>query len=79
MKPDMRCELLESLGLVGSTLGVLEGAALRAGRADEMAALEMRLALLRARLRAGIAGPELLAGIRLFIEDFEAFFSLCCR
>ena len=38
-----------------------------------MATLEMRLAMLRARLRAGSAGPQLLAGVRLFVEDFENF------
>jgi hypothetical protein len=73
MNPAVRFDLLESMGLVGRGLGVLQGAALRAGRGQEMATLEMRLAMLRARLQAGSTGPQLLAGVRLFIEDFEEF------
>jgi len=75
MNPVVRSDLLESMGLVGRGLGVLQGAALRAGRGQEMATLEMRLAMLRARLQAGSTGPQLLAGVRLFIEDFEEFVS----
>jgi len=73
MNPAVRADLLDSMGLVGRGLGVLENAALRAGKGGEMATLEMRLALLRGRLRAGSTGPNLLAGVRLFIEDFEDF------
>lgn len=75
MNPAVRSDLLESMGLVGRGLGVLQSSALRAGKGQEMATLEMRLAMLRARLRAGSAGPQLLAGVRLFVEDFEAFVS----
>jgi hypothetical protein len=73
MSPVVRTDLLESMGLVGRGLGILETAALRAGRGQEMATLEMRLAMLRARLQAGSNGPQLLAGVRLFVEDFEEF------
>ena len=75
MNSAVRTDLLESMGLVGRGLGVLQPAALRAGRGQEMATLEMRLAMLRARLQAGSTGPQLLAGVRLFIEDFEEFVS----
>ena len=75
MNPAVRSDLLESMGLVGRGLGVLQGAAVRTGRGQEMATLEMRLAMLRARLQAGSTGPQLLAGVRLFIEDFEEFVS----
>lgn len=73
MNSAVRTDLLESMGLVGRGLGVLQAAAVRAGRGQEMAMLEMRLAMLRARLQAGSTGPQLLAGVRLFIEDFEEF------
>ena len=73
MNPAVRSDLLESMGLVGRGLGGLQSSALRAGKGQEMATLEMRLAMLRARLRAGSAGPQLLAGVRLFVEDFENF------
>lgn len=75
MNSAVRSDLLDSMGLVGRGLGVLQSAALRAGRGQEMATLEMRLAMLRARLQAGSTGPQLLAGVRLFIEDFEEFVS----
>ena len=73
MNPAVRSDLLDSMGLVGRGLGVLQSSALRAGKGQEMATLEMRLAMLRARLQAGSAGPQLLAGVRLFVEDFENF------
>ena len=75
MNPAVRSDLLDSMGLVGRGLGILQSAALRAGRGQEMATLEMRLAMLRARLQAGSTGPQLLAGVRLFVEDFEEFVS----
>lgn len=75
MSPVVRTDLLDSMGLVGRGLGILQPAALRAGRCQDMATLEMRLAMLRARLQAGSTGPQLLAGVRLFIEDFEEFVS----
>ena len=78
MNSDLRSDLLGSMAVVAHSLGMLGPAARRAGRGDEMAALEMRLAILRARLRAGSASPPLLAGVRVFIEDFEAFVSRCC-
>ena len=75
MNPAVRADLLESMALVGRGLGVLEASARMAGKGREMASLEMRLAILRGRLRAGSAGPQLLAGVRLFIEDFEELVS----
>lgn len=75
MNPSVRADLLDSMALVGRGLGVLESSARMAGKGEEMATLEMRLALLRSRLRAGSTGPQLLAGVRLFIEDFEEFVS----
>jgi len=71
----VRTELLDSMALVGRGLGVLESSAVLAGKGREMASLEMRLAILSGRLRAGSTGPQLLAGVRLFIEDFEEFVS----
>ena len=38
-----------------------------------MASFEMRLAILKGRLRAGSDSPELLGSVGLFVEDFEAF------
>jgi hypothetical protein len=75
MNPAVRSDLLDSMGLVGRGLGILQAAALRAGRGQEIATLETRLAVLRARLLAGSSGPQLLAGVRLFVEDFEEFVS----
>ena len=79
MNRQVRLDLLYSLGLVALSLGALETAALRVGREAEMARMEMRLALLRARLQAGSPRPQLLAEMHLFIADFEAFIGLCCR
>ncbi len=73
MSPVVRTDLLDSMGLVGRGLGILQSTAIRAGRGQEMATLEMRLVMLRARLQAGSTGPQLLAGVRLFVEDFEEF------
>lgn len=79
MNAAIRTELLDSMELMGRSLGVLQAAARRTGRTQDMASFEMRLAILKARLSAGNDGAQLLASVRSFIGDFEAFVSLCCR
>ena len=69
--------LRESMTFAARALGALEKIASIAGRIDDLAAFEARLLILRSRLSAGSGGPGLLAEVRLFVLQFEAFILEC--